>query len=214
MTGSHQDHSHLEQYQVSTRNPIIVIPGLLGSALKNPQQEPIWGQLSFTSDFTQLALPMSSELTLNSVEMVVGQVLPSLKANVFGLRFEQEVYRRILNALGADGEHQNATTQLNKIDDGNDPITCFQFPYDWRQDNVKNAQRLHTFILEKRDDLRQKYQERYGIDNPDIKFDIVAHSMGGLLTRYFLRYGDRDLPENGELPQVTWRVPVISIESS
>lgn len=204
MTGSHQDHSHLEQYQVSTRNPIIVIPGLLGSALENPQQEPVWGQLSFTSDFTQLALPMSSKLTLNSVEMVVGQVLPSLKANVFGLRFEQEVYRRILNALEADREHQNATTRLNTIDDRDDPITCFQFPYDWRQDNVKNAQRLHTFILEKRDDLRQKYQERYGIDIPDIKFDIVAHSMGGLVTRYFLRYGDRDLPENGKLPQVTW----------
>ncbi len=37
-----------------------------------------------------------------------------------------------------------------------------------------------------------------------MKFDIVAHSMGGLLTRYFLRYGAEDLPKDGSVPEVTW----------
>jgi len=37
-----------------------------------------------------------------------------------------------------------------------------------------------------------------------VKFDIVGHSMGGLLTRYFLRYGGEELPENGTVPPVTW----------
>jgi hypothetical protein len=32
----------------------------------------------------------------------------------------------------------------------------------------------------------------------------VAHSMGALLLRYFLRFGDADLPADGSLPPVTW----------
>jgi pimeloyl-ACP methyl ester carboxylesterase len=47
-------------------------------------------------------------------------------------------------------------------------------------------------------------QRRFGVENARVRFDIVAHSMGGLLTRYFLRYGGADLPEDGSLPQLTW----------
>ena len=37
-----------------------------------------------------------------------------------------------------------------------------------------------------------------------MKFDIVAHSMGGLVSRYFLRYGNAGLPEDGSAPELTW----------
>ena len=37
-----------------------------------------------------------------------------------------------------------------------------------------------------------------------MKFDIVAHSMGGLVSRYYLMYGDADLPRDGHDPVVTW----------
>ena len=36
------------------------------------------------------------------------------------------------------------------------------------------------------------------------RFDIVAHSMGGLVARYYLRYGEQDLPKDGSEPRVTW----------
>jgi len=68
-----------------------------------------------------------------------------------------------------------------------------------RRDNVENAQRLAAFIEARRGELKIEYLTRYGIEDADIKFDIVAHSMGGLLTRYFMRYGDADLPEDGSL---------------
>ena len=34
---------------------------------------------------------------------------------------------------------------------------------------------------------------------------VVAHSMGGLISRYYLRYGDSDLPESGPVPEPTWK---------
>jgi hypothetical protein len=42
------------------------------------------------------------------------------------------------------------------------------------------------------------------VDRPDVKFDIAARSMGGLVVRYFLMDGDQDLPADGMLPRLTW----------
>lgn len=191
------------QYHGPERNPAIVIPGVVGSALTNLDQETVWGQFSLSSDLTRIALPLQgSETEQNMLKPT--SVLASVQLNFIGWRFEQEIYRRILLALGSLGGYRDSNLEWDAVNYGDDHFTCFQFPYDWRQDNAVNAKRLHAFILEKRDYLQQEYKERYAIENADIKFDIVAHSMGGLLTRYFLRYGDRDLPEQGDLPAVTW----------
>ncbi|MDX1519879.1 MAG: hypothetical protein R3318_07110, partial [Gammaproteobacteria bacterium] len=64
------------------------------------------------------------------------------------------------------------------------------FLYDWRQDNVKSAARLA--------DLIDRIREDYG--DPDLKVDIVAHSMGGLISRYFIRYGREDVTNGNEFP--------------
>ncbi len=37
-----------------------------------------------------------------------------------------------------------------------------------------------------------------------MQFDVVAHSMGGLISRYYLRYGNQDLPSDGSIPKLTW----------
>lgn len=52
--------------------------------------------------------------------------------------------------------------------------------------------------------MQQELEKRFGIPNYDVKFDIVRHSMGGWLARYYLRYGDAPLPEDGSLPPLTW----------
>ena len=90
------------------------------------------------------------------------------------------------------------------IDYGTDHFTCFQFDYDWRQDIAANAESLEEFIAERRAFVQKKYKEEFGIENAPVKFDIVAHSMGSLLSRYYLRYGAQSLPSDGGLPELNW----------
>ncbi|MGF1576406.1 MAG: esterase/lipase family protein [Cyanophyceae cyanobacterium] len=199
----HQLYSRSAQYHGPDRNPVILIPGMVGSALTSTNQEIHWGQFNLSFDLEQLALPLQPGMA--SAPLESNRVLESLRLNLFGLTFEQETYRQILYALGSIGGYRDATVGMFRgVDYGDDHFTCFQFPYDWRQDNVTNAQRLHAFVVEKHDYLRQEYRRLYGIEDADVKFDIVTHSMGGLLTRYFLRYGDQDLPSDGTLPNLTW----------
>jgi len=56
--------------------------------------------------------------------------------------------------------------------------------------NVATAGELDKFIARIRED--------YG--DPDLKVDIVAHSMGGMITRYFVRYGTLDVLDDNEFP--------------
>jgi pimeloyl-ACP methyl ester carboxylesterase len=199
----HHLYSRSAQYHGPDRNPVIVIPGMVGSVLTTTDRQAAWGMFNLSYNFEQLALPLQPGTS--ALPLHPDRVLESLSLDLFGWKLEQETYRQILYALGSIGGYRDSTMAMFEgVDYGDDHFTCFQFPYDWRQDNVSNAQRLHQFILEKRQELQREYRRRYGIEAADIEFDIVAHSMGGLLTRYFLRYGDRDLPADGSLPEVTW----------
>lgn len=57
---------------------------------------------------------------------------------------------------------------------------------------------------EKKIYVEKELEKRFGVTDHDVKFDIVAHSMGGLVARYYLRYGDQDLPSDGSLPKLNW----------
>ncbi|MCG8455391.1 MAG: hypothetical protein MI919_03850, partial [Holophagales bacterium] len=89
------------------------------------------------------------------------------------------------------------------LDYGEGHFTCFQFPYDWRRDNVESARRLFRFLKQTRDQVAAERERRWGRTDP-VRFDVIAHSMGGLVLRYMLRYGDAELPEEGPLPEPTW----------
>lgn len=60
------------------------------------------------------------------------------------------------------------------------PGNFFEFPYDWRRDNRANARILQRLL-----DLRLKqWREHTGLK--DAKVILLAHSMGGLISRYYL----------------------------
>jgi len=193
------------------RNPVIVIPGLLGSRLRDPASKQIvWGAFDGnaadpgTADGARLVALPFTDMTTPGAGVKQDGVLDRIKIRVAGIPITLQAYAEILNTLGVGGYRDEALGLAGQVDYGNDHFTCFQFGYDWRQDNVINAQNLMAFMKEKRAYVQAEYARRYGVRDAPVKFDIVAHSMGGLLARYALLYGDSDLPADGSLPPVTW----------
>jgi hypothetical protein len=201
------------QHHGPDRNPIIVIPGILGTRLLDGETgvsawgafEPGAANPEDPDGARMIALPIGDAKLADLRDSVEpAGVLEKVRIQLLGVPFQIQAYAGILATLGAGGYRDEAIGLGGEIDYGDGHYTCFQFAYDWRRDNIENARLLHQFILEKRELVRREHLKRFGIDDPNIQFDIATHSMGGLVTRYFLMYGSQDLPEDGSLPPLTW----------
>ena len=168
-------------YRVGTASadntPVILIPGAFGSKLRDRASGDevwpgAWWRILF-SNYTDLALDFDAQ---------TGQPLESrLEADGIAERaFGRDFYRPIIDTLIRDGGYVRSTvgTPAQK-----GQRRLYVFAYDWRQDNVKSAQALHTLI----EAVRRDHAD------PSLRVDLVAHSMGGLIARYYLRYGTRDV---------------------
>ncbi|MBI2487059.1 MAG: hypothetical protein HYW01_08880 [Deltaproteobacteria bacterium] len=155
------------------KNPIIVIPGILGSKLVDKESGRIvWG--AFDGGYANpekpdgarlVAHPMRKDVPLGELKYDVypDVVLDRVKVRVIGLSLVLRAYVNILSALGVAGYRDETLGTKGQIDYGNEHFTCFQFAYDWRRDNVENAKRLHEFILEKRAYVQEEFKKRYWI---------------------------------------------------
>jgi pimeloyl-ACP methyl ester carboxylesterase len=170
------------------RLPVIIIPGLIGSELINKNTgDKVWFDLGRAKD-DDMRLPISSKLSENHDNLVPGDILREIQ--LIRLTPKIDIYQKLLDSLKNDGY---AEGKLDDPAENGFTDTFYVFPYDWRLDNVENAH----ILLEKLDILRSK------TNRPDLKVNIVAHSMGGLIARYAAMYGKADLTRQRMRP--TWK---------
>lgn len=151
--------------------PLVIIPGLMGTRLvaRDTGRE-VWpgGPLGLLlGDYDELSLGLAGEPASGRLEP--GRLTDS----VAGRDFYRSIIRTLEDAAG-----------YRRADIGADAggRQYHVFTYDWRQDLQHTAAALDRFI----ESIRDRH------DNPNLRVDIVAHSMGGLIARYFLRYGSQD----------------------
>jgi len=207
-------YNRLAQHEDPFRNPVIVIPGILGSRLEDGTTgEVVWGAFGsgsvdpWTGEGARLlALPMEPGVPLKDLRDEVREAgaLDRVVLKFFGIPLELNAYYNILHTLGVGGYRDQQLAESHAVDYGDLHFTCFQFAYDWRRDLVESAQALDRFIKAKEREVQHEIFKRFGIVRSPVKVDLVAHSMGSLVARYYLRYGAADLPEDGSLPPVTW----------
>lgn len=168
---------YMETMEVEDQPPVIFIHGVLGSKLKsNENDNDLWpgGALRlFLHDYADIAYDLD-EATLQPLMNDVDAY------EISDSSLGKDFYGKIIHTLHDSGGY-NLATVGQKVDPKQK--NYYVFVYDWRQDNVKSAGELADFIE----------QVRLDYENPDLKVDIVAHSMGGLITRYYLRYGKQDV---------------------
>ena len=174
----------VESKMVTDQPPVIFVHGVLGSKLRH-KETGVEGWFSspwklLIDEFRHLALDIDSESLVIKPNVYEPY---ALAGDIIGKDF----YGNIINTLIEYGGYKHA--QLGqKINPKQKNL--YTYIYDWRQDNVISARQLADMV----DQIREDYAD------PDLKVDIVAHSMGGLITRYFMRYGRVDVTNDNEFP--------------
>jgi pimeloyl-ACP methyl ester carboxylesterase len=167
--------------------PIIIIPGITGSELVNRETGRLVWFRTFRSKDDDIRLPISPNLAENKDDLIPGDIIRGVRI----IRFlpEVEIYERLISSLEERGGYTEGKWDEPGEDGHQDKF--YVFPYDWRRDNVETAR----LLVRRVDELKKK------LGKPNLKFNIIAHSMGGLISRYAAMYGDADIPLR---PQPTW----------
>ena len=170
--------------------PVILVHGALGSRLTDfSTGEEVWiGSVSdlLFRNYEELAL----EIDPNTLEPLPSPLEPSgITDRIAGIDYYASIVRTLEDIGGYEfGEPGKPAASGEK--------RYYVFVYDWRQDNLDSVRELDALINQVRADY----------DQPDLKVDIIAHSMGGIITRYFARYGPQDVQEMNEFPRSNYGV--------
>jgi hypothetical protein len=154
---------------------VVVLPGISGSVLVKDGREiwgtstgAIWRALSTGgASIKALGLTATDDPHLDDLGdgVTATRLIPDLHI-IPGL-WKIDGYSAMISRLQSD-----LALELGR--------NLFEFPYDWRRDNRVSARRLQRLSLEWLTNWRN------ASGNRDAKLVLVAHSMGGLVSRYFL----------------------------
>jgi pimeloyl-ACP methyl ester carboxylesterase len=149
----------------------VVVPGILGSELLRSDGAQVWLNAGNALGHHDLALPLSLPFSATDDGLLPGGLLGT--DAVLPRLFGFTEYADLLDLLRAAGVRHHV------------------FTYDWRRDIVESARRLGA-VLDALAEAR---------DEPAARFNVIGHSMGGLVARYYLRFGGAE-PVDGA--PITW----------
>lgn len=170
--------------KIQMRDMVVVIPGIIGSVLQKDGKD-IWGISrqslwqafsSFGDSLKQLKLNCDDDSELDDLGdgikasriIEMPHLIPELAKNIG----YTELSRLITN---------NFKVTEGDIYKNDKPANFFKFYYDWRRDNRVSARLLKRLLDER---LKKWRESPNGAE--DGKIIMLAHSMGGLLARYYL----------------------------
>jgi pimeloyl-ACP methyl ester carboxylesterase len=159
---------------------VVFVPGILGSQLLRPDGSEAWLNLGNTLGHHDLSLPRRLPFATSRDELHPGLLVgtDAVLPRVFGFT----EYADALDLFDAAGFEPGTGKGLRYA----------VFTYDWRRDLVESARalalRLEGLALE--------------AAQPGTRFHLVGHSMGGLVVRYYLRFGGDELVAGAP---VTWK---------
>lgn len=153
------------------RPPLVGLPGLIGTRIEDPSShEVLWGGLS---SLVRRKAPMRLALPVRPGDRSGLEPVAPIRS-LAGM----DVYGGITRTLITCGGYRFST-----LEEAAGPAPLLEFPYDWRLGCEENAARLAEFLAS----LRRLCKD------PGLKVDLVGHSMGGLIARYYLLYGGADV---------------------
>ncbi len=168
--------------QPVNRHPVVVIPGILGSTLQRSDGTEVWpgGFWNLVSGhrLETLALSITPE----------GEAEPLTVGDLFHEAVGRDFYRNLTRTLTGPGGYR--CLPATRVDAATD---CILFAWDWRRDIPAAAASLERLILRLRE-LR---------NDPALKVDLVGHSAGGIVARYFVRFGGTNVLESDTAPPPT-----------
>lgn len=160
----------------TSQHPVVVIPGTLGSGLNHRVSgENVWFDSMWTTWMGHN--PRDLELPLDHRpgdgppdDLRPGRLLEN--------GITRDYYEQLVRTLEETGGYRC------EYPDSISPSTdCVLFTWDWRRDLLHTVRQL--------DDLIERLRNVHGREN--LTVDLVSHSAGGLIVRYYLRYGPRDV---------------------
>lgn len=164
--------------------PLILVHGIFGAKLENVDTgEEIW-PAAFQTEEPPPPHMLAINIDPGRIRAAYSRLRATgLAAGAAGIALDG----RILEVLERAGQYVRAEAGESPPSGG---TPYYVFTYDWRQDNLQAVRELEGFI--------RQVQEDHG--DPDLKVDFVAHGMGGLIVRYYMRYGTVDVLDDNDFP--------------
>jgi pimeloyl-ACP methyl ester carboxylesterase len=159
--------------------PVVLIPGAFGSSLRDQRTGrelwPVSNSKLLLGNYRDLGLPLDP-VTLEP---------DASQAEAYAVLREglgRDFYGSVVEALQRVGGYQRCRHDRPPATDA--PCSLYLYLYDFRLDTVRAARGLAALI----ERIRDEHADRR------LQVDIVAHSNGGLVARYFVRHGTAGLP--------------------